>query len=195
MGYKWLYKSIKYTEMKRIIIVSFCFFIVNVIFSQKMMTRSGEIKFEASMPAFEEIAAKNNTVSCILDESNGDFVALALVKAFKFKAPLMEEHFNENYLESSVFPKSTFKGKIIGFDSSKLSSKKNIYDLEGDFTLHGVTKKIKAKITIFLNSDKVIATSDIIVKPQDYNIEIPNLVKNKIAENVKVSINFILQQK
>jgi len=195
MGYKWLCKSIKYTEMKRIIIVSFCFFIVNVIFSQKMMTRSGEIKFEASMPAFEEIAAKNNTVSCILDESNGDFVALALVKAFKFKAPLMEEHFNENYLESSVFPKSTFKGKIIGFDSSKLSSKKNIYDLEGDFTLHGVTKKIKAKITIFLNSDKVIATSDIIVKPQDYNIEIPNLVKNKIAENVKVSINFILQQK
>ena len=181
--------------MKRMIIVSFCFFIVNVIFSQKMMTRSGEIKFEASMPAFEEIAAKNNTVSCILDESNGDFVALALVKAFKFKAPLMEEHFNENYLESSVFPKSTFKGKIIGFDSSKLSSKKNIYDLEGDFTLHGVTKKIKAKITIFLNSDKVIATSDIIVKPQDYNIEIPNLVKNKIAENVKVSINFVLQQK
>ncbi|RKS98334.1 YceI family protein [Flavobacterium sp. 123] len=181
--------------MKKIIIVSFCFFIVNVIFSQKMMTRSGEIKFEASMPAFEEIAAKNNTVSCILDESNGDFVALALVKAFKFKAPLMEEHFNENYLESSVFPKSTFKGKIIGFDSSKLSSKKNIYDLEGDLTLHGVTKKIKAKMVIFINSDKVIVSSDIIVKPQDYNIEIPNLVKNKIAENVKVSINFVLQQK
>ena len=181
--------------MKKIAFLGLLVFTGNVMFSQKIMTRTGEIKFEASMPAFEEIAAKNNTVSCILDESNGDFVALALVKAFKFKAPLMEEHFNENYLESSVFPKSTFKGKIIGFDSSKLSSKKNIYDLEGDFTLHGVTKKIKAKITIFLNSDKVIATSDIIVKPQDYNIEIPNLVKKKIAENVKVSINFILQQK
>ena len=84
----------------------------NVIFSQKMMTRTGEIKFEASMPAFEEIAATNSTVSCIFDETTGDFVALALIKSFKFKAPLMEEHFNENYMESSKFPKATFKGKF-----------------------------------------------------------------------------------
>ena len=61
-------------------------------FSQKMITRTGEIKFEASMPALEEVAATNNTASCIFDEATGDFVTLALVKAFKFKVPLMEEH-------------------------------------------------------------------------------------------------------
>lgn len=178
--------------MKKGIILAIVFLMGNMVFSQKMMTRTGEIKFEASMPAFEEIAGKNNSVSCILDEATGDFVALALVKAFKFKAPLMEEHFNENYMESSKFPKATFKGKIANFDAKKLSSKKTEFDLEGDLTIHGVTKKIKTKLALVVNAGKITATSLILVKPQDYNIEIPSLVKDKIAENVKVSINFIL---
>lgn len=178
--------------MKKGIILAMVFLMGNMIFSQKMMTRTGEIKFEASMPAFEEIAGKNSSVSCILDEATGDFVALALVKAFKFKAPLMEEHFNENYMESSKFPKATFKGKITNFDAKKLSSKKTEFDLEGDLTIHGVTKKIKTKLALTVNAGKITATSLILVKPQDYNIEIPSLVKDKIAENVKVSINFIL---
>lgn len=158
-----------------------------------MMTRGGEIKFEASMPAFEEIAASNNSVSSILDESTGDFVALVLVKAFKFKSPLMEEHFNENYMESSKFPKATFKGKITNFDAKKLSATKSTYDLEGDLTIHGVTKKIKTKISLVLNGAKINASSAFMVKPQDYNIEIPSLVKDKIAENVKVLMNFPLE--
>jgi hypothetical protein len=178
--------------MKKGIILGICFLVGNMVFSQKMMTRTGEIKFEASMPAFEEIAGTNSAVSCILDESTGDFVALALVKAFKFKSPLMEEHFNENYMESSKFPKATFKGKIANFDAKKLSSKKTEFDLEGDLTIHGVTKKVKTKLALVLNAGKITATSLILVKPQDYNIEIPSLVKGKIAENVKVSINFIL---
>lgn len=178
--------------MKKGIIIAMCFLVGNVIFAQKMVTRAGEIKFEASMPAFEEIAGTNSTVSCIFDEATGDFVALALVKAFKFKAPLMEEHFNENYMESSKFPKATFKGKIMNFDAKKLSATKTAYDLEGDLTIHGVTQKIKTKINLVLNAGKVLATSNILVKPQDYKIEIPNLVKGKIAENAKVSINFVL---
>ncbi len=164
----------------------------NLIFSQKMMTRTGEIKFEASMPAFEEIAATNNTASCIFEQSTGNFAALVLIKAFKFKAPLMEEHFNENYMESSKFPKATFKGKIINFDTKKLSTTKTSYDLEGDLTIHGVTKKIKTKMTMVSNGEKITATTLISIKPQDYNVEIPSLVKGKIAENAKVSMSFIL---
>ncbi len=178
--------------MKKGIIVAICFLVGNIVFSQKMMTRVGEVRFEASMPAFEEIAGTNSTVSCILDETTGDFVALVLVKAFKFKSPLMEEHFNENYMESSKFPKATFKGKIANFDAKKLASKSSEFELEGDLTIHGVTKKIKTKIVLALNAGKISAKSLILVKPQDYNIEIPNLVKGKIAENAKVIINFVL---
>jgi len=181
--------------MKNITIITICLFVANVSFTQKMMTRSGEIKFEASMPAFEEIAGKNSTVSAILDESTGDLAALALIKAFKFKAPLMEEHFNENYMESSAFPKANFKGKIVNFDASKITSKKTDYDLEGDLTIHGVTKKIKTKITLASNSGKITATTNLIVKAKDYAIEIPSLVKSKIAEDIKVGINLMLEAK
>ncbi len=179
-------------KMKKNFILAICFFVANIVFSQKMITRSGEVRFEASMPAFEEIAGTNNTVSCILDESNGDFVALVLVKAFKFKSPLMEEHFNENYMESTKFSKATFKGKIVNFDAKKLATKSSEFDLEGDLTIHGVTKKVKTKIALALNAGKVSAKSLILVKPQEYAIEIPNLVKGKIAENAKVIINFVL---
>lgn len=181
--------------MKNIISLVLVFFVAQLGFAQKMMTRSGEIKFEASMPAFEEVAAKNNTVSAILDQATGDLAALALIKAFKFKAPLMEEHFNENYMESSKFPKATFKGKIINFDASKLSAKKTDYDLEGDLAIHGVTQKVKTKISITLNSGKINASTNLVVKAKDYAIAIPSLVKSKIAENIDVSIKLSLEAK
>jgi len=181
--------------MKKIITLVIMFFVAQLGFSQKMMTRSGEIKFEASMPAFEEVAAKNTTVSAILDQSTGDFAVLALIKAFKFKAPLMEEHFNENYMESSKFPKATFKGKIVNFDVSKLSSKKADYDLEGELSIHGVTRKVKTKISLVLNASKIIATSNLIVKAKDYSIAIPSLVKSKIAEDIGIDIKLILEAK
>jgi len=185
----------KTKKMKNTILLLFGLLLTTAGFSQKMMSRTGEIKFEASMPTFEEIAATNSSVSCILEESNGEFVALALVKQFKFKSPLMEEHFNENYVESSKFPKSTFKGKILNFDASKVSSSKSTYELEGELTMHGVSKKIKTKILVSSNGGKLNVTSNFYIRPQDYNIEIPSLVKNKIAENVKVLINFALEAK
>ncbi len=178
--------------MKKIIVMVLCLLTGTLVFSQKKITRSGEIKFEATT-SFEEIAGKNSTVSCILDETNGEFVTLVLVKGFKFKSPLMEEHFNENYLESTKFPKSTFKGKVLDFDASKLSSTKTAFDLEGDLMIHGVTKKIKTKIYLLVNSGKVTATSTFSVKSADYAIEIPKLVKDKIAENVNLLINFTLE--
>lgn len=179
--------------MKKIVIVALLFCIGNFAFAQKLVTRKGAIKFEASMPAFEEIAAKTDAASSILDGTSGDFAALMLLKSFKFKAPLMEEHFNENYVESSKFPKATFKGKIANFNVSKLTATKTVYDLEGDLTLHGVTKRVKTKVTLSKVSGKVILVSEFLIKPQDYKIEIPNVVKNKIADNVKIDVNFSLE--
>lgn len=177
------------------IVTFICFFFTIVLFSQKMITRSGEIKFEASMPAFEQIAAKNNTVSCIFDTSSGEIAALALVKAFRFKVPLMEEHFNENYIESDQFPKATFKGKVANFYFSKVASGKATFDVEGDLTLHGVTKKVKTKITFVQLGEKLILTCIFKVNPIDYNIKIPSIVKSKIAETVEVNLKFELEKK
>ena len=107
----------------------------------------------------------------------------------------MEEHFNENYLESSKFANSTFKGKIAGFDAKKLTATKTVYDVEGDLTIHGVTKKVKTKIYLTSNGSKVGATGNFSVHAQDYGIEIPSLVKEKFAEQIKVSFDFDLDTK
>lgn len=187
--------QLKINTMNKKTATFICLIFSTVLFSQKMITRSGEIKFEASMPAFEEIAAKNNTVSCIFDTSTGEIAALALVKAFRFKVPLMEEHFNENYIESDQFPKATFKGKVANFDVSKVASAKSTYDVEGDLTLHGVTKKVKTKITFVQSGAKLISTCAFKVKPIDYNIKIPSVVKSKIAETVEINLKFELEKK
>ena len=181
--------------MKKILIVSIALILANVTFAQRMLTRSGEIKFDASMPNLVEIAGKSSTVSAILDEATGNFATSAIIKSFRFKSPLMEEHFNENYLESSKYPNSTFKGKIAGFDAKKLSATKTAYEIEGDLTLHGVTKKIKTKIYLSLDGSKVVAAGNFSVHAQDYNIEIPSLVKEKFAEQIKVSFDFDLDTK
>lgn len=181
--------------MKKIIVFSIVLFLANVTFAQRVITRSGTIKFDASMPNLVEIVGKSNTVSAILDEATGNFATSAIIKSFRFKSPLMEEHFNENYLESSKFPNSTFKGKIVGFDAKKLSAVKTAYDIEGDLTLHGVTKKIKTKIYLASEDGKVALTGNFSVHAQDYTIEIPNLVKDNFADQIKVVLDFDLEVK
>jgi polyisoprenoid-binding protein YceI len=180
--------------MKKIILLIFIL-LVNITFSQRLLTRSGEIKFDASMPNLVEIVGKSNTVSAILDQVTGQFATSVIIKSIRFKVPLMEEHFNENYMESSKYANSTFKGKIAGFDAKKLSATKIAYDVEGDLTIHGVTKKVKTKIYLTSNGGKVGATGNFLVHAQDYGIEIPSLVKEKFAEQIKVSFSFDLDSK
>lgn len=179
--------------MKKLLIIALSLLFGEALVAQKMMTRDGEIKFDASMPNLVEIAATNKTASCILDVTTGDLATLALVKSFKFKSPLMEEHFNENYMESSKYPKATFKGKILNL--GKIDKTKNSYDAEGDLTIHGVTKKVKIKVNLVQNAGKINLTSNFTVKAKDYNVEIPNLVKENFAENIKVALNFDLEGK
>jgi polyisoprenoid-binding protein YceI len=180
--------------MKKIILVALLL-LVNITFGQRLLTRSGEIKFDASMPNLVEIAGKSNTVSAILDQATGQFATSIIIKSIRFKVPLMEEHFNENYMESSKYPNSTFKGKITGFDVKKLAASKVAYEIEGDLTIHGISKKVKTKIYLSLNGNKVAASGNFLVHAQDYGIEIPSLVKEKFANQIKVSFNFDLDSK
>lgn len=179
--------------MKKILLLTVISLTTNVFFAQKVMTRTGEIKFEASVPSFEEVKAVSKTVSCKFDASSGKIAVLVLIKSFKFKVPLMEEHFNENYMESSKYPNATFKGVVQKFDASKLSSSKMSYALEGDLTIHGVTQKIKSKITLNREKDEIAATCHLVLKPEDFKIQIPGIVRKKVAETVDVDINFMLE--
>tara|TARA_R110002049_G_scaffold268119_1_gene444618 strand:- start:687 stop:1235 length:549 start_codon:yes stop_codon:yes gene_type:complete len=162
----------------------------------KYLTKTGSLSFEASVPSFEEVTAKNNAVTAILNTENGEFAALALVKAFRFKNALMEEHFNENYAESDDYPKALFKGKIEGFDIIKLNKLDTEMLIDGSLTFHGVTKDLKSiPLTLKFVDNTVFLSGSFKVMVSDFKIEIPKIVKNKLSDEVTVAFEFKLIKK
>ena len=155
----------------------------------KLITKTGTITFEASVPSFEEVKAKNSGVSCVLNTKTGEIASLALLKGFRFKVALMEEHFNENYVESDKFPKATFKGKIENFDLSKLMTTANNYTIKGKLELHGKSKDIAITAKIKKGKDGIEIVSDFTVNTDDFGIEIPSVVSKK----VNVRFEFVLK--
>jgi YceI-like domain. len=77
----------------------------------KYFTKSGKISFY-SKSSLENIEAHNKSVTCVLDTKTGNLQFAILMKGFEFEKALMQEHFNENYVESHKFPKADFKGQV-----------------------------------------------------------------------------------
>ncbi|MBL7857275.1 MAG: YceI family protein [Cyclobacteriaceae bacterium] len=153
------------------------------------MTRNGQISF-FSKTSMENIDAVNNEVTSIINTGTGEIVYAVLVKSFRFEKALMEEHFNENYMESDKFPKSTFSGKLTNL--SAIDFKKNgsyPATVEGDMTIHGIKQHVTASGTIVVNGNKISITSTFSIKLADYKIEVPSLVAEKIAESIEVKVN------
>jgi hypothetical protein len=177
--------------MKKIAILVVALLIGGVTYSQKMITRAGEIKFDATVPgALDEVIGNNTTVSSLFDKTSGELVVQGMVKSFKFKSPLMEEHFNENYMESDKLPKTSFKGKVIGYEG-----KAGSYDVEGELTIHGVANKVKTKMSVANEGGKVLISGSFTVKLADYKIDVPALAKKTLAETAKISIKLPLENK
>ena len=164
------------------------FISLNAISQNKYITKTGTVNFEASVPSFEEVKASNNAVTAIINTENGEFAALVLVKGFRFKNALMEEHFNENYAESSTHPKATFKGSVEGFKMGAYASETEVVAV-GKMTIHGVEKDVKIPGTLKKDGDTYHINAKFNVKPEDYKIEIPNTVRNNIAKEMAVTID------
>ena len=145
------------------------------------------------MPAFEEIKAKNNAVTCIMNTNNGEIAVLALMKGFRFKIALMEEHFNESYIESSKFPKATFKGKIENFDILKLTSSSKDYTIKGKLEVHGKSKDLASIAKIKKTGSDIEIKTDFEVNVADFDIDIPSVVSKKVAKKVTLNCNFLLK--
>lgn len=159
----------------------------------KLITKTGTITFEASVPSFEEVKAKNSGASCVVNTKTGEIASLVLMKGFRFKVALMEEHFNENYVESDKYPKATFKGRIENFDISKITSTATNYTIKGKLELHGKVKEISIIAKIRKEKDGIEIVSDFTVNTDDFNIEIPSVVSKKVAKKVNVRFEFVLK--
>lgn len=155
-------------------------------FAQTYITRNGLIGFYSKMP-LEDIKAENNQVYAVIDAAKKNLAFTLLVKGFLFEKALMQEHFNENYIESDKYPKATFTGAYVG---EVTTAKDGVYNVtvKGNLTMHGVTKAIEAPGTMEVKGGKILGRSSFKLKPEDYNITIPSVVRDKIAKEMSVNV-------
>lgn len=157
--------------------------------AQKYLTKAGKIHFLSTTP-MEKIEGTSKTASSVYDSSTGNLEWAVLVKSFAFEKALMEDHFNENYMESSKFPKAKFKGKVSNASAINLKKDGNYTaDISGSIEIHGVTKPVSTTATFTVKGGKIQANTKFEVKVADFNIEIPSLVKEKIAKTVIIDVS------
>lgn len=153
--------------------------------AQIFMTRNGNVSFFSKAP-LEDIKAENNQAFAAVDLTKKSVAFTLLQRNFLFPKQLMQEHYNENYVESEKFPKAQFSGTFTGDVPDKPGTYK--VQVSGQLTLHGVTQQINVPGELEVQEGKLTAKSAFAVKPSDYNIKIPSLVKDKIASQINIKI-------
>ena len=162
--------------------------------AQKFITKTGHIKFYSASP-LEKIEAHNRQVNSALDLATGGFVFKVLMKSFEFEKALMQEHFNENYVESDKYPSAAFVGKVTNIKDVN-TEKDGVYDanIEGKLTMHGITKDIREKGTFEMKQGKLIGKAKFNLAVADYNIKIPGTVSNNISKTIEVTVDITLDK-
>ncbi len=159
----------------------------------RYFTKTGHIDF-FSHTDIEDISAVNDQVTSFIDLTTGEMVFTVLIRSFQFPKPLMQEHFNENYLESEKFPKASFEGKINEIKSIDFTKTgKYPVKVAGKLTIHGVTQEILADGALTIDNGKIIGESVFQVNPADFGIKIPGVVRQNIAESLKVTVKMNYQ--
>ena len=159
----------------------------------KYFTKAGTVTFFSKAP-LEDIEAHHKAVTCVLDTKTGNLQFAILMKGFEFEKALMQEHFNENYVESHKYPKAEFRGQVIN-NKDVNYSKDGAYEVnvKGKLTIHGVTKDAEAIGKVVVKDGKPLATSTFNILLSDYKIEIPRIVKDNISNTVKIDVTCSLE--
>lgn len=158
----------------------------------KFISKNAYISFYSLTP-LEDILGESNEAVSILNGETGEVGFQAIMTTFHFRRALMEEHFNENYMESTKYPKSKFNGKIENFNKDMLSGPVANIKITGQLTVHGVEKTITVPGTLGMEDGKLVGTSKFQVVPEDYGISIPSVVRDKIGKqmDITVKVNYL----
>jgi uncharacterized protein YdeI (BOF family) len=170
--------------------------VIAVLFSstvqaQKYYTKTGQVIFDATSPSSpEKIEGTNRSATCVVDTKTGNMQFAVLMKGFAFERALMEEHFNENYAESTKFPKAEFKGEIKNIEKVDFA-KDGTYTVKvkGKITMHGESKEVETDARLVVQGGKIKASASFNVLLSDYKISIPGLVADKVSKEAKISIS------
>ena len=164
------------------------------VFGQRYITKTGHIWFHSEAP-LETIEAHNSQVNAAMDIKTGAIVFKVLMKSFIFEKALMQEHFNENYIESTFYPNATFQGKITNFEHIDFSTPGTYKaEITGELTIHNMTNKVMATGTLEVTPEIIHGKSKFSIQVADYNIRIPDVVAGKIAEEVDIYVDIQLKE-
>lgn len=180
--------------MQKLILILLAFIFSGAFaYGQKYYSKTGSVHFLSEAP-LEKIEASNYNAYVVFDLTTGQMEWSVLIKGFKFEKALMQQHFNENYMDSDQFPKALFKGTIVDKESINFE-KDGSYNVKasGSITIHGVTKPLTAPGQIIVKNGKVNASSSFTLTVADFNIEVPKIVRDNIAKTVKVTVRSDLQ--
>lgn len=175
--------------MKKLIL--FTFFWLHAYYGscQAIQSEKGYVKFFSSA-LIEDITAENHQAKGLFNPETGEAVFLIPIADFEFNKTLMKEHFNENYMESDQYPEAYFKGSLSGY---QMGVPRSEAVAEGEMMIHGVKKQVRIPGEIVHQNNTLLLKAVFQVVLQDYDIEIPKLMFQKIAEEVEVTIQFDFQ--
>jgi polyisoprenoid-binding protein YceI len=176
--------------MKNTLFTFFASLLLTTAFAQKYTVEKSSVVFY-SHATIEDITAENKKSSAIFNASTGEIVFSIPISEFQFAKSLMQEHFNEKYMDTDKYPKSTFKGKINGFDANAGGTQNA--KATGKLFIHGVERDVEIPGTIEKSGDKLQFKSKFIVKLEDYKVDRPQLLWQNIAEQVEVTIDFLFK--
>lgn len=179
--------------MKKIITILLCLVTLTAS-ADKYFTKTAKVSFTSKAP-LEKIEARNGATGVLLNTDNGDLRFSMLIKSFVFEKKLMQEHFNENYMDSDKYPKATFKGKVKNIAKVNFSKDgKYPVTVSGVLSIHGVKKNVTEKGFITIKNGKPTLVSNFSVLLTDYKVKIPSAVRDKIAKDVKIRVNASLKK-
>ena len=170
--------------MNKIIIFILLIYSSN-LYSQRFITKDAEISFFSEAP-IEDISAINNKVSAVYDDETKQLVFQLNISDFIFPKPLMQEHFNENYLESDKFPKASFSGNIGMLNEVSIAT--------GTLKIHGESNEVEVKGALVEINDSIMIDATFTIQLKDYKIKIPKIVMYNIAEEIEVTIKAKLKE-
>lgn len=174
--------------MKKFIIILFFALCIQSFGQERLLDKAGQVRFYSEAPV-ENIEATNNQALAIFDVGTNKVAASVLMKGFHFEKALMEEHFNENYVESDKYPKATFSGTLS--EPIDLSKEGEVtVTLNGEMALHGEKNPLTCDVLFTISEDKIAVSTSFMVRVADYKIKIPSLVIDNIAEEVEVTAKF-----
>ncbi len=177
--------------MKKILFVCLLFAFTIVAKSQIFLAKTCEISFFSEAP-MENIKAINKAAKPILNTATNDIQIKIVISAFVFEKPLMQEHFNENYMESEKFPDAIFKGKINETIDWKKDGEYKV-TVTGTLKIHGVEKARTFEGTVKIKGDEITIDTKFNIHIADHGIKVPSMYIKNIAEDVEVKLNAVLE--